>query len=73
MQGKGCQASSVCKTEAHAYVWIYPRVVRDYVQTRSDCVRRVSENLNQRVGSQNGKQCSPSVRGGEQTGLVGFN
>lgn len=22
VQGKGCGASSVCKTEAHAYVWL---------------------------------------------------
>lgn len=36
MQGKGCWASSVCKTEAHAICTDYPRVVRDYLQTRSD-------------------------------------
>lgn len=57
----------MCKTEAHAYV-----CTQETVQT-SDCVGRVSENLKQRVGSQNSKHCSPSKRGGEQTRIVGLN
>lgn len=50
----------MCKTEAHAYVTLYPGVVGDYVQMRPDCVRRVSENLNQRVKMVNTVYC---VRG----------
>lgn len=70
--GAGCWASSVCKTEAHAYAWLTQEERQTAFKRRAIVSERFRKTWIKGSALQNGKYCSGSMWGGWSNALCWF-